>query len=124
MPWKYTSPPSTAERIVGGLCYLTFGLAGIIYIVLSGRHGQSDVFRFHFMQSILLGILGILFGWTIRLFDSTFLSLMGGIGIGVVYVIDLLMKAAYLLLLYGMIASFLGKYAKIPLVSNIVRRQM
>jgi uncharacterized membrane protein len=124
MSWKYATPPNITERIVGSLCYLTFGLAGIIYILLSGRHGQSDIFRFHFMQSIALGILGLLLSWAIRLFTSTFLSLLGNIGLEIIVCVDWLMKAAYLLLLYGMIASLLGKYAEIPLVSDLVRRQM
>lgn len=139
MPWTNLNQPTTLEKVVGGLCYLTFGLAGLLYIILGGKRDQSDFFRFHFLQSIMLGIIGLILGWT----SSIFVALVNGIlttlanfipsisqqlvvqvGTGVSLGLGYIMNAGLLLLLYGMIFSFLGKYAEIPLISNIVRQQM
>lgn len=139
MPWTNLNQPTTLEKIVGGLCYLTFGLAGLLYIILGGKRDQSEFFRFHFLQSIMLGIIGLILGWT----SSIFVALVNGIlttlasfipsisqqlvvqiGTGVSLGLGYIMNAGLLLLLYGMIFAFLGKYAEIPLISNIVRQQM
>jgi uncharacterized membrane protein len=132
MPWTNQTKPTVIERVVGGVCYFTFGLAGIIYIILSGRSGQSDFFRFHFLQSIVLSILGILFGWMIQAFlkIATAMLLTFGTSFSIslvnmlAFTCDAFVKAAYLLLIYGMLWAFMGKYAEIPFISNIVRRQM
>lgn len=139
MPWTNLNQPTTLEKVIGGLCYLTFGLAGLLYIILGGRRDQSEFFRFHFLQSILLGIIGLILGWTSSIFVTLVSSIMmamanfipaisqelvaqvsAGLSLGLGYI----MNAGVLLLLYGMIFSFLGKYAEIPLISNIVRQQL
>jgi len=134
MPWHNlsNSQPDVKERIIAGLCYVTFGLVGLLYIIISGRSGQSSFFRFHFLQSIILGILGVLCNWT----SSIFIGLLTGIlsmfgaafaqqAVGVVdFTLVVVIRAAYLLLGYGMLWAFLGKYAEIPFISNLVRQQM
>ncbi len=127
--------PTKTERIIGGICYLTFGIAGIIYIVLSGRSSQSSFFRFHFLQSIILGIIGFLFSWASGAFASLAGGMFGLIGSmlpqaapQIVYwfsfAITIIVRAFMLLPLYGMIWSFWGKYAEIPFISNVVRQQL
>lgn len=133
MPWINQRKPETVERVIAGLCYLSGGLIGLLYIILTGSRGQSNFFRFHFLQAILLAILGFLFNWCFSIMSNILggmAGLFGGgqtaamafmyIGMGV----GIIMKAAFLLLLYGLICAFLGKYAEIPVVSNIVRRNM
>ncbi len=130
MPWVNLNQPTPLERIVGGICYLTFGLAGILYVVLGGR--QSSFFRFHFLQSIVLSILGVLLSWSrsvLIVVLSTIFSMLapqtGSVISGTVsWTISVIFQAGGLLLIYGMICSFLGKYAEIPFVSNIVHQQM
>ncbi len=135
MPWVSHSKPSILEKVVSGLCYLTFGLVGLLYIVISGTRNQSTFFRFHFLQSIILGILGILLGWTSGIFVNLlagtlglFDSLVPGITTQASYwlgiAMNVLVQAAYFLLLYGMLGAFLGKCTEIPFVSNLVRQQM
>jgi uncharacterized membrane protein len=136
MPWiNQSSQPSTTERVIGGLCYLTFGLLGLLYIIISGRSSQSPFFRFHFLQSIVLGIIGLLLSWTAQVFMSLMgglLSMLAGaigpaamqIAFGLNIAFDAITKACFLLLIYGMLFAFLGKYAEIPFISNLVRRQM
>ncbi len=125
--------PDVLERVVAGVCYLTFGLAGLLYIILASRRGQSSFFRFHFIQSILLGIIGLLLGWTSQIFISIVGSIIGTLAApdiasqiveGINFAVFIIVRAASLLVVYGMIWAFLGKYAEIPFISNIVRQQM
>ncbi len=62
--WNNQRGPDMVERVISGLCYLSFGLIGLLYIIVSGKSANSEFFRFHFMQAIVLGILGVLLGWT------------------------------------------------------------
>ena len=135
MPWINQNEPTKWERLLGGLCYLTFGLVGLLYIIISGRNGQSQFFRFHFLQSIILGIVGLLLSWCSSIFVMIITSMLGlvdgvshGLGSQLGYWIGLavvvIVRAAYLLLLYAMIWAFLGKYAEIPFISDVVRKQM
>lgn len=135
MSWQNSNRPSALERVIAGICYLTFGLAGLLYIILSGQRGQSQFFRFHFLQSIVVGIIGLLITWSSDFFIQIFgwlLNLMapalGGNAPAVVFwvgqSVGVILKAFSLLFIYGMIWAFLGKYAEIPFISNIVRRQM
>jgi len=132
MPWINLNQPTTLERIIGGICYLTFGLAGILYTVLGGSGAHSPFFRFHFLQSIVLSILGVILSWAssalITVLSTIFswVAPQAGNEISsiVSWAISIIFQAGGLLLIYGMIWSFLGKYAEIPFVSNIVRQQM
>lgn len=136
MPWiNQSSQPSATERVIGGLCYLTFGLLGLLYIIISGRSSQSPFFRFHFLQSIVLGIIGLLLSWTTQVFMTLMSGLLtmlsgvigpvaGSIAFGLTFTFDIVTKACFFLLVYGMLFAFLGKYAEIPFISSLVRRQM
>jgi uncharacterized membrane protein len=128
---KFGGKPDTLERLIAGLCYLTLGLAGLIYTIIQGRYARTNFFRFHFLQSILLGIFGMLLNWT----SSIFVSIVGGIlqmipGMGpeMIMVLPLavswILRIGMLLLVYGLVMSLLGKEAQIPVVSNIVRQQL
>ena len=135
MPWQYEKEQTVLERVVGGICYLTFGLAGLLFIILSGKRGQSQFFRFHFLQSIVLCIISLLLSWCSGIFIQMVGSLLSGLaasGVGAVEQIMfwtqrslyVVITAFNLLLVYGLILSFLGRYAEIPFISDVVRRQM
>ena len=129
------SKPELVEKIVSALCYLSMGLVGLLYIIISGRSSHSPFFRFNFLQSIILGIVCYLLSWTeqavISILSGIF-NLAGGslsntlptIMSGITLTIDLISKVGYLLILYGFVWALLGKYAEIPFVSKIVRQQL
>ena len=135
MPWTNESQPTVLQRVIAGVCYMTAGLAGLLYIVISGRSGQSPFFRFHFLQSIIVSIIGLLLSWAGGVLFTILGKLLGmvdaaapGVGTQIAFwlgmTLDVVMKAGFLLLVYGMIFAFLGKYAEIPFISNLVRQQM
>ena len=135
MVWRSQDKATALERIVAVLCYLTGGLAGIVYIILSRSSAQSSFFRFHFLQAILLGILTILFQWTIgalslivtplfTLLDNAMPATGGHIANGIGMGLTIVLQAFSLLPFYGLICAALGKFAEIPFLSNVVRQQM
>jgi len=134
MPWNNPPrPPETVEKIISGLCYLSFGLIGLLYILVNGKSSDTGFFRFHFLQSILLGILLVLLNWTSAAMVGTITGLLGMFGSGLASVnstvmmvigtvFDTVAKAGLLLDLYGAVWALLGKYAEIPFISNLVRQ--
>lgn len=135
MGFRLDDKASTTERIVAALCYLTMGLAGIIYIIISRSSSQAPFFRFHFLQAIVLGILSLLFGWAASLMTgmtSMMLGFLDGlipqaggmIANGIGWFLGILLTAFSLLPIYGLIWALMGKYAEIPFISDIVRQNM
>lgn len=137
--WSNREKPSTVDRVVSVLCYLTGGIAGIIYIIISRSSGQSSFFRFHFLQSIILGILSLLLSWALSAFTmiaeapfklffdwmNTMIPNTGGaIANGLFFTVQLVFQALQLLPIYGLIFAALGKLAEIPFISNVVRQQL
>ncbi len=132
MPVFNPKNPLAVERTIAGLCYVSGGLIGLLYIIISRSKSQSMFFRFHFLQSMILVALGILLNLTTQITENILGGLlglmnlgnpgvvMGYIGLG----IQLIMNGGLLLMLYGMIMAFLGKYAEIPLISPLVRQNM
>lgn len=129
-PINASQQPQLLERVVSGLCYLSMGFVGLLYLILAGRNQPSSWFQFHFRQSIVLGILSFLIGWT----GNILATLLGGviglfhagfIGDQVIVVVvqtfQLASQLMFLLMGYGLIFALLGKEANIPLISNLVR---
>jgi hypothetical protein len=88
-------------------------------------------FRFHFYQSILLGIFWMLLGWA----GSALLQVLGGL-MGMVpgapgavlgwlgLAFQLLQDGLLLVMLYGAVFAFIGKMADVPGISKLARSQM
>ncbi len=132
MPVFNPKNPVAVERTIAGLCYVSGGLIGLLYIIISRSKSQSMFFRFHFLQSMILVALGILLSLTTQITENIlggFLGLMnlGNPGVVMGYIglgIQLIMNGGLLLMLYGMVMAFLGKFAEIPLISPLVRQNM
>lgn len=134
MPNYFKSPDLTVKLVCAG-CYLTFGIAGIIYTIAGGRYKDAPFFRFHFMQSIVIGLLQTLLLWG----GGAMVSIVGGIlglfgnalaGItvfitdGATLVFKLMGFAFSICALLGIIQSLRGKQLEIPFVSRLVRQNM
>jgi uncharacterized membrane protein len=124
--------PTAVERVIAGLCYVTFGMVGLIYLLVTGKQKQSFFMQFNFLQSILLGLLGLVLSYSV----SAIANLLGGtVGLvnqgaaGLVMSPFALLGAgiqalSFILMLYGAIWAFIGKEAEIPFISKLVRHQM
>ncbi|MBS2003930.1 MAG: hypothetical protein U0103_03215 [Candidatus Obscuribacterales bacterium] len=132
MPSFSPKNPVAVERTVAGLCYLSGGLIGLLYIIISRSRSQSMFFRFHFLQSMILVALGILINLTVGIMQNIVGGMLGLLNLGspgvvlsyITLGIQLIVNAGFLLMIYGMIMAFLGKYAEIPVISPLVRQNM
>lgn len=133
MPWRLQSEPTVAEKVCGGLSYCTFGIVGMIYMLFFSKGGeQSPLFRFHFFQSILLSIAAMLLRMGIQPLLGIIFQILGAVAPGVVAplaggvgIAELVVQGAFsLVLIYGMVFCFLGKFAEVPIISNVVRQNM
>lgn len=137
--------PELLERAIAASCYLSCGLIGLIYILLSGKQANSSFFRFHFLQSIIIGLFTYLLGWVESIIKDIVAGISGVIinifghtanlfapAVGIISIINgclgsllfLVTSLAFLLLLYGFVFALLGKYAEIPGLSRLVYRQL
>ncbi len=128
---KYAGP-TAVERLIAGLWYVTFGMVGLIYLIVTGKQNQSNYMQFNFLQSILLGLLTIVLGYSITAIANLLGGTVGLVSSGAANVVTtpfgllslLIQGLSYILMLYGAIWAFLGKEAEIPFISKLVRRQM
>ncbi len=132
MPLFNQKNPLVVERTIAGLCYVSGGLIGLLYIIISRSKSQSMFFRFHFIQSMILVVIGVLLNLTTQITQNILGGMLGLLNLGspgvvMGYIglgIQFIMNGGLLLMLYGMIMAFLGKYAEIPIISPLVRQNM
>jgi len=139
MPYFNDRKLELVDRGVAALCYASCGLIGLIYVLFSKKNARNaPFFYFHFLQSILLGIMTFLLNWTgsalkhisMGLIGVIFSLMPGGtaaamiVSTGIDGLLTLMNFAIYLLILYGFAFALLGKYAEIPWLSTLVRKNM
>jgi hypothetical protein len=132
MPWRSQSHPTAWETICAGLSYVTFGIAGLLYILLSKSSSQSQWFRFNMYQAVFLCLLGMLAEWAIAPLMGIIFGVMGAVAPGITpgaqaavgWVIAIFSGAYTILLIYGAVMAFLRKSAEIPFISPLVRQNM
>ena len=125
--------PALIERIVAALSYITFGLAGFIWLLIGliTRKNLKSYLQYHVFQSIFLSILYFLV--------SAFLGLIMNILSLIPFVGQLILRVTFYLnapmilgfsliqgiinvvLIYLVITSLQGKYSYLPWVSDIIR---
>ena len=131
-----TQIPDIKEKIGSAITYMTLGIWGLIWLLMSRTpaYYQKDFVRFHCFQSIFIGILymflpqgvGILFTLimqilsllhtplsVIQLLDSTLNALQHLLNVGLL-----------MLIVYCVIFCLYGKYTNIPWISQMINRML
>lgn len=134
---NYNSGLTMQDKIISGLSYLTTGLVGFIWIIVSHIRGQSlsNFTRFHIFQSIFIFILLYLLGmvFNILLAFVQLIPLIGPVVVNIVYYLKVYpMILGFSLINFSIIGvtiylavySFLGKYGEIPWVSDTIRKMV
>lgn len=132
----YNKTPNIApgEKIVAAATYLTTGIVGFIWIIISQVSGSriKPFLRFHIFQSIFLSILfyicnlilNILIGIVVKI------PVIGALIYSVYfYIFDLKLVFGYsivdsvifAIIIYLVVSAFTGKEGKLPWVSDIVK---
>ncbi len=131
-----TQIPDIKEKIGAAVAYLTLGIWGLIWLLISSRNyfDQKDFVRFHCYQSIFVGLLFMFIPQGLAILSSLTIQIIGLIpgtsfvtnGIHVVHgVLQSIFHYGLLaLIIYCVIFSLLGKYTAIPYVSQIINRML
>ncbi|CAN5410905.1 hypothetical protein BH11CYA1_BH11CYA1_36800 [soil metagenome] len=132
MPAKYQQNSETMIRVMSAASYLTYGIAGLIYVIMNGRYSKDSLFRFHFIQAILLSIFNTFIAWAgtalmttvggiLGLFGPAAMGASGMIGGGLGLILQLVQLVFLLAVVAGVVQSARGKYLELPGISKLVR---
>ncbi len=131
-----TQFPDIKEKIGAAVTYLTLGIWGLVWLLISRRqyHDQKDFVRFHCMQSIFVGMLYMFIPQGLAILISLVIQIISFIpGSSVIvhwlHVIHGIVQAGIhygllILILYCVIFSFYGRFTNIPWISQIINRML
>lgn len=131
-----TQIPDIKEKISSAVAYLTLGVWGFIWLLISRKNyfDQKDFVRFHCLQSIFIGILYMFFPQGIDILFSLLIQIIGFMP-GTSILTDffgqlhgllqsLVHYGSLILIMYCVIFTLLGRYTNIPYVSQIINRML
>jgi uncharacterized membrane protein len=132
----FTQIPDIKEKIGAGIAYLTLGIWGLIWLLISRRNyfDQKDFIRFHCYQSILLGLLYMFIPQGISILFSLIIQIIGLVP-GTLFITNpihvmhgliqgLIHYGGLVLIIYCVIFSLFGRYTNIPFISQIINRML
>jgi hypothetical protein len=125
------------ERILSALSYLTSGMVGFVWLIVTHLRGKSlsSFARFNIFQSILLSIIIYVAGILLNILASVvqIIPFFGTLVMNIVYylvqypiiagnsLIGLVLIGLYLYLAFY---AFTGRYGKVPYISDMVRQMV
>ena len=129
---RENNSPYMIERLVAGFSYLTMGMAGFIWLIISlfTKAALKPFLQYHIFQSIFISlafaVLSIFIGWLSNLLSFipfinrlvaqiTFL-----LNMPLIFSYSLIQTVIYILLIYLAVMAFAGKYSYIPWISDII----
>ena len=137
-PYHYRHTGEYSDRIDRILCvvsYLTCGWGGFIWLAITHFRGKmlSSFARYHIFQAIFLSIIIYVFSLVTGIIAGVagIIPVIGDLTINIIEsltlkpflfgrsIFHLLIFAVYL---YLICTTIMGKYAKLPWISNIVRQ--
>lgn len=124
--------PSLIEKIVAALSYLTMGMAGFIWLIVSlfTSARLKPFLQYHIFQSIFISlgftVLSIFIGFVSNILS--FIPLINKLTAQIAFLLNmpllfgysLIQIVIYSILIYLAGTSFLGKYSYIPWISDII----
>lgn len=128
--------PDTKEKTGCLVAYLTLGIWGFIWLMISRTpaHNQKDFVKFHCYQSIFIGILYMFIPSGISITFSLIIQIIAlipgtlGITSALTSIHGLLQQlvslAGLAFILYCAIFSAMGKYTNIPYISQMINRML
>lgn len=124
------------ERLGTAIAYLTLGIWGFIWLLISQRdyYNQKNFIRFHCFQSIFVGILYMFVPQGFAILFSLVIQSIGLIP-GTVFITNpihiihgilqsTIHYGSLVLVIYCVIFCLLGKYTNIPWISQIINRML
>ncbi|MBX9939049.1 MAG: hypothetical protein K2Y32_07325 [Candidatus Obscuribacterales bacterium] len=133
--YNYFKSPDASAKLVCAACYLTGGIAGLIYSLANGTYKNATFFRFHFLQAIFLGIIQVFISMggsimidtlagILSLFGSATAPISSAVTNVFILVLNVISKVFMLCALVGIVQSLRGKNLELPGISILVRQNM
>ncbi len=131
-----TQMPNIKDKIGAAVTYLTLGIWGLIWLLISSRNyfDQKDFIRFHCYQSIFVGLLYMSIPQGFAILFSLIIQIIGLIPIvspltNGLHVAHGVLQTAFhygllALVIYCVVFSLFGKYTNIPYISQIANRML
>ena len=131
-----TQIPDVKEKIGAAIAYLTLGVWGLVWLLISRKHyfDQKDFVRFHCYQSLFLGMLYLFIPQGIAILFSLITQIFGLLpllsalveGLHIIHGMSqsVIHYGGLLLIIYCVIFSLFGKYTNIPWISQIINRML
>jgi uncharacterized membrane protein len=115
------------ENIAALLSYVLGWITGLIFMLLEK---ESRLVRFHAVQALILGIIGLVFSfgsWIVWLVIAIIASMLPDVlGMLVMAVVGLVMLVIVLAIVVGwvigMVKAYQGQYFKLPLIGNFAEK--
>lgn len=133
---KFQSNISILERIIASLSYITMGMAGFIWLIISlfTKAPLKKFLQYHIFQSIFISITIFIISYIIN-FCCNILSIIPFLSKLIAQVTFLLNMPIfiqysiiqiiiYLFIIYLAISSLLGLYSYVPWVSGIIAQNV
>ena len=126
--------PEPIERIVAPLSYITMGMVGFFWLIISlfTKARLKPFLQYHIFQSIfislLFAVIAIFLGWVSNLlslipFISTLVAQITFLlNMPVLLGHSIIQLIVYLLIIYLAVTSFLGQYSYVFWVSDIINQ--
>ena len=131
-----TQIPDIKEKTGAVAAYLTLGIWGFIWLLISRKHyyDQKDFVRFHCFQSILIGMLYMFLPQGMSILFSLLIQMFALVP-GMSFIVDsfhilhtflqgFIHYSSLALIIYCVIFCIYGKYTNIPWISQIVNRML
>ena len=136
-PYNRPQPIAPGEKIIAAASYLTAGVVGFIWIIISHVSGSrlKNFLRFHIYQSIFLSILyyvfnvilSILVGIVVKIpfFGSLVYSVyFWTFDMKIIFGYSIVDTFIFITIAYLVINSIFGKYGRLPWVSKVIKSMM
>lgn len=136
-PYNKPQPIAQGEKIIAAASYLTAGVVGFIWIIISQIAGGrlKNFLRFHIYQSIFLSILYYVFNIILTILIGIVVKIpfIGSLVYSVYFwLFDLKLIFDYsivdtiifLIIAYLVLNSLFGKYGRLPWVSKVIKSMM
>ncbi len=136
-PYNKPQPIAQGEKIIAAASYLTAGVVGFFWLIISHIAGSrlKNFLRFHIYQSIFLSILYYVF--------NVILSIMVGIVVKIPFIGSLVYSVyfwifdlklifnysivdtfIFIVIAYLALNSLVGRYGRLPWVSKVIKSMM
>ena len=124
-----TSKSSTGleENVAGLLSYVLGWISGLVFMLMEK---ESRFVRFHAVQALILGIIGLVFSFgswivwiVIAIISSMLPDVLGMLVMGVTGLVMLaIVLAIFVGWIMGMVKAYQHQYFKLPLIGNFAEK--